>query len=153
MTVYLGPLRRLFLMIYHLSLLLQQYMHPLNVFHYVSFRAMAALLTSLVFSFLFGGLFIEKTRKIFSSRARDWTPESHRLKDGMPTMGGVFILLNVLVTALLWANWLKPSVGLFMACIMGCGAIGFWDDWNKIKHKKGISERKKFILQLLVAGG
>jgi len=138
-------------MLYHLSLLLQQYCHPLNVIHYVSFRSIAALLTALTLSFLFGNWFIEKSRNLFTSKARDWTPESHRLKDGMPTMGGVFILFNVLFSALLWANWGKSVVWVFLACLFGYGAIGFWDDWNKIKFKKGISERKKFYLQVLVA--
>jgi phospho-N-acetylmuramoyl-pentapeptide-transferase len=138
-------------MIYHLSLLLQPHFHIFNVLHYVSFRAMAALLTSLALSFLFGNKSIKKSRVLFRSRARDWTPESHRLKDGKPTMGGVFIILNVILTTILWANWTKDTVWLFMLCMIGFGVIGFWDDWNKIKYKKGISERKKIIAQLSVA--
>ena len=86
-------------MIYHLSLALKPFASWVNVLHYVSFRAIAGLLTSLMLSFIFGGWFIEKSRQIFKSKSRQWTPESHKAKDDMPTMGGIFIILTCLMTA------------------------------------------------------
>lgn len=138
-------------MIFHLASALKQSFSGFNVIHYVSFRALAALLTSLVLSFVFGQWFIEWSSRFFRSKAREWTPASHRAKDDMPTMGGIFILLVVFATCLLWCNLAKPEVWLFLGCLAGFGAIGFLDDWQKIKYRKGISARKKFLLQVTVA--
>ncbi len=140
-------------MIYHLSHYLQSQVHALNVVHYVSFRALAALLTSLVISFIFGNYFIEKSKLFFRAKARELTPENHRAKDNMPTMGGIFILLNVFFSTLLWANLGKPVVWAMLLCLGSFGAIGFWDDWNKIRKVKGISASQKSLLQLLAATG
>src|ERR1051325_7696174 len=118
-------------MIYHLSLYFKQYAHIFNVLHYVSFRAIAALLSSLVFSFLFGNWFIEKSKLFFRSKARELTPDTHRANDGMPTGGGLFILSNVVFCSLLWANLGRLVVWLFLVCIICNGAVGFWDDWSK----------------------
>lgn len=138
-------------MIYHASLYLQQFLPLLNVFHYVSVRVVLSLLTALILSFIIGGWFIAKSKIFFRSKAREWTPENHRAKDDMPTMGGIFILLVTCITALLWCDLADARIGIFLFCILGFGAIGFWDDWAKIKHKKGITAALKFRLQLLVA--
>lgn len=138
-------------MLYHIAHRLVPYAHGLNVIHYVSFRAIAALLTSLLFSFIFGSWFIEKSKLFFRAKAREWTPETHKVKDDLPTMGGIFIIATVLVTALLWANWDKATVWLFIGALLANGAIGFWDDWYKIRRRKGISARAKFVAQLTVA--
>ncbi len=135
-------------MLYHLAQHLALKAHIFNVIHYVSFRSIAALLTALIFSFLFGNWFIEKSKLFFRAKAREWTPQTHRAKDDMPTMGGIFIIAATLFSMLLWANWSKPQVWLMAVCIIGNGAIGFWDDWNKIRHRKGISARTKFLLQV-----
>ena len=138
-------------MLYHLGEYLTPVAHGFNVLHYVSFRAIAALLSSLLFSFVFGDWFIEKSKGLFRAKSREWTPENHRAKDDLPTMGGLFIIANVLITALLWANLGKGTVWLFLACLVGHGAIGFWDDWGKVRYRKGISARAKFFAQLGVA--
>ncbi len=138
-------------MLFHVSNYLQHLISALNVVHYVSFRAMAALLTSLLFSFIFGQRFIAASRRLFRSKVRKWTPASHQAKNDMPTMGGIFILMVVIINSLLWCNWLKLEVWIFLGCLVGFGLIGFWDDWQKIKNQSGISARKKFSLQVLVA--
>lgn len=138
-------------MIYHIALYLKNSVSFFNVFHYVSFRAMAALLTSLLFSFMFGNWFIAQSRQFFRSKARELTPENHRAKDNMPTMGGLFILTTVFVSSLLWCNLYQPEVYIFLSCLAGFGIIGFLDDWYKIRVKKGISARLKFGMQLAVA--
>jgi len=122
-----------------------------NVFHYVSFRALAALLTTLAICFCTGNWFIEKSRQLFRSKAREWTPETHRAKDDMPTMGGLFIIMAVLLGSLLWCDLTNPQTWIFLACLVGFGAIGFWDDWGKIRYRKGISARTKFVAQWAVA--
>jgi phospho-N-acetylmuramoyl-pentapeptide-transferase len=139
-------------MLYYFSMYFKATSSFWNVLHYVSFRAMAALLTSLLFSFVFGEYFIETSKKFFRSKAREWTPERHKEKDDMPTMGGVFILMVVLCTVFLWAPVTHYQVFLMIFGMLGFGAIGAWDDWMKIKTRKGVSARSKFILQCMVAG-
>jgi phospho-N-acetylmuramoyl-pentapeptide-transferase len=138
-------------MIYHASLYLQKLLPALNVFHYVSVRIVASLLTALFLSFLIGSWFIAQSKMFFRAKARELTPETHKAKDDMPTMGGIFVLMVVCLTAFLWCDLSDPRVWIFLTCIVGFGGVGFWDDWAKIKYKKGISATLKFRLQVLVA--
>lgn len=144
-------------MLYHLGQLLTSYYSVFNVVHYVSFRAISSLLTALVISLLFGNWFIAHSQQFFRSRAREWTPSNHRLKDNMPTMGGIFIIAVVTIAVLLWCNVTDAYVWLFLLCMWGYGLIGFLDDWQKIKNHKGISAAMKFSLQaglaIAVVGG
>ena len=71
----------------------------------------------------------------------------------MPTMGGIFILMVVVISALLWCDLTVKEVWFFLLGMLGFGAIGCWDDWRKIKHGKGISIGVKFALQWLTAFG
>ncbi len=138
-------------MFYHVSLVLKSYWSVFNVVHYVSFRAIMALLSTLAFSLIYGNRFIDKSKLLFRSKARPWTPENHKSKDNMPTMGGIFIIGAVFINSLLWCNWAIPHVWILLFCLLGFGAIGFWDDWCKIHSTRGISARAKFLLQMLVA--
>lgn len=138
-------------MIYHLSFYLKHYWPFFNVLHYVSVRAVASLLTSLVSFMLFGELFMTISRRFFRSRVRESTPDTHKKKDSMPTMGGVFILAVVLINLLLWCDLSQSNVWIFLFCILGFGMLGCWDDWHKIYKNKGISAGVKFKLQLILA--
>lgn len=138
-------------MFYHLAQALKNSVSLANVFHYTSFRAIAALLSALCFALLFGGWFISYWSAYFRSKAREYTPDSHRAKDNMPTMGGIFILITIFVTAFLWADLADPLVWIFLLCLAGFGGIGFWDDLSKIRGAKGISARGKFMGQWAVA--
>lgn len=137
-------------MLYHMAFYLTQYYSGFNVIHYTSFRAIASLLTALILSFLFGERFIEHSRLFFSSHAREYTPANHKNKGVMPTMGGIFIIGVVVATTFLWNNLLRPEVWLFLLCLLLFGALGFWDDWSKIKFKKGIKESKKLAAQVVI---
>jgi phospho-N-acetylmuramoyl-pentapeptide-transferase len=138
-------------MFYHLTQLLRPYYSLFNLFHYVSFRAIAALLTSILFSFLFGGWFIKASKNRFRSTPREWTPDSHLKKNDTPTMGGIFILIVCILNTLLWNNLGKSNVWMFLFCIVGFGLIGFLDDYFKLYKLKGISAKLKFILQFAFA--
>lgn len=138
-------------MIYHLAESLKGSVSFFNLFHYVSVRAIAALLSSLFLAFLTGNKFIAFCQQYFRAKARDYTPESHQSKNDTPTMGGLFILSVFAINALLWCNLAKGKVWIFLLCMAGFGAIGFWDDWQKIFYKKGISAKIKFRLQVLMA--
>jgi len=138
-------------MIYHIAQALKPYLSGLNIVHYVSFRAIAALLTALTLSLLFGNWFIKKFRILFASKARPWAPESHKMKKNLPTMGGIFIIFIIVITALLWADLSNPLVWIFLLTLISFGSIGFWDDWYKIHRKNGISATRKFGLQCFAA--
>jgi phospho-N-acetylmuramoyl-pentapeptide-transferase len=101
----------------------------------------------LICSFIWGERFIGASKKLFRAKSREWTPEAHRAKDDMPTMGGLFILMIVLANIFVWCNLLKAYVWIFMLCILSFGLIGGWDDWKKITTKRGISATLKFRLQ------
>ena len=119
--------------------------------HYVSVRAIAGLLSSLLFFLLFGNSFIAFSERFFRSKRRESTPESHKSKDSMPTMGGIFILITVIINTLLWCDLRIKYIWIMIGCLVGFGILGFWDDWNKIKYGRGISSAHKFLLQLLLA--
>lgn len=138
-------------MLYHLAAYLRQYWSVLNVVHYVSFRALAALLTTIGLSFATGQWFIEFSQRYFRSPARQWTPENHRVKDNLPTMGGIFILAMVIINSLLWCDLTNAKVWLMLAMLGGFGTVGAWDDWAKITKSQGISARAKFTLQCFIA--
>ena len=138
-------------MFYFLSSSFKDTLFFANVFHYISFRAIAALLTALFFGLLCGSWFINSWAQLFRSKVREYTPESHKAKNDMPTMGGIFIITTVFLSALLWADLANPLVWIFLVCLLGFGAIGFWDDWSKIQFGKGISARGKFLAQWGVA--
>ncbi|HSC25380.1 MAG TPA: phospho-N-acetylmuramoyl-pentapeptide-transferase [Candidatus Babeliales bacterium] len=109
------------------------------------------MLSSLLFSLLLGDFFLGLSQRFFRSKAREYTPQAHRAKDNKPTMGGVLILVVVVINTLLWCDILRIQVWIFLFCILGFGAVGFWDDWNKIRHHTGINSGTKFKLQLLTA--
>ncbi len=138
-------------MLYHLANYLTPYWSVLNVVHYVSFRVLAGLLSTLGLSFCFGGLFIRISNRFFRSRIRERVPERHKQKGNLPTMGGIFILSMVAINVLLWCNLTKPIVWLMLFVMLGFGGIGAWDDWVKIRSNKGISAKRKFGLQIMVA--
>lgn len=138
-------------MVYHISNFLAPTFFVLHVVHYVSFRAMAALLTSLLFSFILGGWFIRQSRVFFRSKARQFTPEHHKNKDDMPTMGGIFIIMVIVINTLAWCNLTNLYVWLFLWNLLGFGCIGLLDDLQKIKFAKGITAKTKLLLQLAVA--
>jgi phospho-N-acetylmuramoyl-pentapeptide-transferase len=122
------------------------------LFRYVSFRAIAALLSSILFAFVFGSWFIRNiaSQDRFKSKPREWTPDSHLTKSDTPTMGGIFVLMVCILNSLLWNDLTNINVWLFLACLIGFGMIGFLDDFKKLRFGKGISARLKFGLQVLV---
>lgn len=138
-------------MILHLAAYLKQFYPHWQVVHYISVRAMAALLSSLALSLCWGPWFIRTSCRFFRSKARSWTPENHQLKDDMPTMGGIFITGIVAITVLLWGDIASPFVWIALLCLVGFGTIGAWDDWNKICYNDGIRASYKFTAQLLTA--
>lgn len=136
-------------MFYQLSLYLMHFWNIFNIVHYISFRSIAALLTALILSLIFGSTFIERFRHFLAAQVREFTPERHQVKNNTPTMGGIFIVFIVGITVFLWANLAKKEIWVFLLCLFLFGFLGFLDDWKKIRFKRGITESTKFCFQLL----
>jgi phospho-N-acetylmuramoyl-pentapeptide-transferase len=125
-----------------------------NVFRYITFRAAMATVSALVICFVVGPWVIQRLRELQQGgeTIREDTPARHRAKAGTPTMGGLVILAAVLVSTLLWANLANRYVWTVILVTAGLGAIGFLDDWKKLRTRKGISARQKFGAQILWVG-
>jgi phospho-N-acetylmuramoyl-pentapeptide-transferase len=140
-------------MLYHFLVPLAKDYIVFNVFRYLTFRSFMALITALVISLVVGPWLIGRLRRMQhgAETIREDTPERHRGKQGTPTMGGVVILTAILGSTLLWANLLNRYVWVVMLTISGFGLIGMWDDWCKIKKRRGLSAKLKLGLQVLLA--
>ena len=92
-------------MLYHLLFPLSETLSIFNVFRYITFRTGGAVVTALVLSIVLGPWFISTLRRLsVGQNIRDVGPESHLLKAGTPTMGGLLILFSMTTATLLWAN-------------------------------------------------
>ena len=138
-------------MLYHLFQLLQKYDFPgQRLMGYLSFRAMLALIFSMLIAFFAGKHIIRwLQRRQIGETIRDLGLEGQMQKKGTPTMGGLIIIAAVLGSALLVCRLDSIYTLLLIGTTLWCGAIGFTDDYIKVfKHKKeGMSERGKLILQ------
>ena len=145
-------------MLYYLHLLSED-VAGLNVFTYVTFRAVAAAITAFTISLLCGNFVIRKLISLKIGQPIRTAAEVHRLaelhgsKQGIPTMGGVLIIGAVCISSLLWARVDNRFVWLALFAMTVLGALGFADDYLKVTKKKsdGISGRMKLFVQLIVA--
>ena len=127
-----------------------------NVFRYITFRTAGAVVTALFFVFLFGpgmiaGLRIRQGR---GQPIREDGPQSHLLtKKGTPTMGGLMILSGGVSSILLWSNLANGYVWCVLFVTVAFGAIGFYDDYLKVKRMShnGFSGRQRLVLEAVVA--
>src|SRR2546423_5510869 len=105
---------------------------PLNVLRYITFRTGGAMITALVFVFLFGPAIIDhlRLRQGKGQPIRSDGPQSHLVtKKGTPTMGGLMILFGIIVSTILWANLTNYYVWTVLGVTLTFGAIGFYDDY------------------------
>ena len=92
-------------MLLNLTQWLSHYNSAFSVFNYITLRAVLAAMTALVISFLIGPMMIRKLIAYKIGQAvRDDGPQTHLIKTGTPTMGGVLILASIAITTLLWAD-------------------------------------------------
>ncbi len=132
----------------------------LNVFSYITFRAICAGVTAFLISLLFGNLVIRKLISLKFGQPIRTAAEVHKLfelhgaKKGTPTMGGILLIGSILISTLLWAKPENPFVWLVLFSTLFLGGIGLYDDWLKVskKNSDGISSRLKFVLQCALAG-
>jgi len=127
---------------------------PFRIFQYTTFRTAMASLTAVMLFVLLGPWFIARLRKSqIGQHIREDGPQSHHKKAGTPTMGGLLICASIVISTLLWAKLDVPAVWVAMAGLVTYGAIGFCDDYLKIKRKQnlGLTVRQKLMLEVLAA--
>jgi phospho-N-acetylmuramoyl-pentapeptide-transferase len=129
----------------------------LNLFRYITFRSVAALITALAIALLIGPRFITflRSKQGKGQPIREDGPASHLLtKKGTPTMGGLMILISLTISTLLWMDLSNSFVWVCLAVTLGFGAIGFIDDYDKVTKRshKGLSGRTRLLIEFLIAG-
>jgi phospho-N-acetylmuramoyl-pentapeptide-transferase len=128
---------------------------PLNVFRYITFRTGGAIMTALLFVFLFGPVIIDllRLKQGKGQPIREDGPQTHLAKKGTPTMGGLMILSGVTVSTLLWANLSNWYVWIVLFVTLSYGVIGFYDDYVKVTGGKsaGVSGKLRFLAEVVVA--
>lgn len=126
-----------------------------NLFRYITVRAGGAFFVALFFGFLFGRPLIDllRRRQGKGQPIREDGPESHFIKAGTPTMGGVLILGAVTVATLLFGRLDNPYVWLVLGVTISFGAIGFVDDYAKVSagNTKGVPARVRLLLGFAIA--
>lgn len=140
-------------MIYHLLYPLSDTFSVLNVFRYITFRSIYALLTALVISIIFGPIIIRWLQRIKCGQYIQEDGPQHQCKEGTPTMGGLIMIFAVMVSVLLWGDLTNHYIWLTSFVFIGFGLVGFWDDYTKVvrRQNKGLSAKAKFIGQFVVA--
>lgn len=140
-------------MLYHLFDYLEQTTNfpGAGLFQYISFRAAAAVITSLIISLLFGKSLIRYLhRKQVGETVRDLGLEGQKQKEGTPTMGGIIILGSILIPTLLYAKLNNIYVIMMLVSTVWLGLIGFIDDYIKVfkKNKEGLAGKFKVMGQV-----
>ena len=142
-------------MLYYLFRFLEQFGIPgSHVWGYISFRALLALILALIISAWFGERFIKfMKRKNISETQRDETIDPFgTAKKGVPTMGGIIIIVSILVPALLFGRMRNIYLILMVITTVWLGFLGFMDDYIKIfrKNKEGLKGKYKIVGQVSI---
>ena len=139
---------------YFFEFLENQYQIPgASLFTYISFRAAAAIITSLLISTIFGKRIIDFLRKKqIGESIRDLGLDGQIEKTGTPTMGGLIIIISTIIPVLLFANLKNIYIILLIVTLLWMGMIGFVDDYIKLykKDKDGLRGKYKIIGQIIL---
>jgi phospho-N-acetylmuramoyl-pentapeptide-transferase len=122
-----------------------------GVFQYITFRAFAAIITSLGIAAIWGKSVIYRLQRLqIGEEIRDLGLEGQMAKKGTPTMGGFIILLSLLIPTLLFSKITNVYIVLLVTSAIWLGAVGFADDYIKVfkKNKEGLSGKFKVIGQI-----
>jgi phospho-N-acetylmuramoyl-pentapeptide-transferase len=139
--------------LYHLLQPLASQFQLFNLLNYITFRSAAAFVTSLLVTFLIGPLILGKLRRMAVHQVvREGTPDSHKEKGATPTMGGLIVLAAAILPALLFARLDNRYVLLAMAVTVWMGAIGFLDDYLKLKQKREGKKNEGLVERYKLAG-
>ncbi|WP_323071424.1 phospho-N-acetylmuramoyl-pentapeptide-transferase [Mycetohabitans endofungorum] len=125
----------------------------LRVINYLTFRAVMATITALLIGLVCGPAVIHKLSALKMGQAvRKDGPQTHLIKSGTPTMGGVLILIGIAVSTLLWSDLTNRFIWIVMLVTFGFGVIGWVDDYRKVVYKdpRGMSSREKYFWQSVI---
>ncbi len=140
-------------MLFEFLLPLTEFESGFNIFRYISFRAAGAAITSLLLCFIVGPWFLGRLRTMQVHQVvRAGTPDSHAGKGKTPTMGGLIIIAAVVGSTLLWMQFRSIYVWLALAVTVLMGAIGFLDDYLKLKQKREGKENRGLVERYKLAG-
>jgi phospho-N-acetylmuramoyl-pentapeptide-transferase len=147
-------------MLYYLFSLLQDIDFPgSRLMSYITFRSGAAFVLALLIAIFIGRRIIDRLQKMqIGETIRSLDLEGQLKKTGTPTMGGIIIILSIVLPCLLVANLSNSYMILMLVSTIWLGAIGFLDDYKKIKYhnKEGMKGKYKIVGQvgiaLIVAG-
>ncbi len=133
-----------------------EYFQPLNLFKYITFRSIGALLTALLISFIFGPKIITLLKRMQKKGQpiRSDGPKSHIIfKTGTPTMGGLLIVLAFTTSTILWAKLDNVYIWIILGVAISFGFIGLLDDWIKVSKmtSNGLKSYHKIIPQIFIA--
>ena len=124
-----------------------------GLIQYISFRAGAAMILSLLISLLVGKRIIRMLqRRQIGETVRELGLSGQNLKAGTPTMGGVIIILSILVPCLLFNRLDNTYILVLIVTTLWMGAIGFLDDYIKVfrKNKQGLKGVFKVLGQVVL---
>ena len=132
-------------MLYHLFewLVKEDFRFPgAGLFQFISFRVLLAMILSLVITTVYGKKLIKFLQnKQLGETVRDLGLAGEQQKKGTPTMGGIILILAIIIPTLLLANLDKVYIRLMVLCTVWLGAIGFIDDYLKLKAKRIAKEK------------
>ncbi|WBF65389.1 MAG: phospho-N-acetylmuramoyl-pentapeptide-transferase [Candidatus Kinetoplastibacterium crithidii] len=118
-------------------------------------RALFACFTSMLIGVLLSPYLIRKLQQLkIKQSIRIYGPKSHLVKDGIPTMGGLIILISIFVSSFLWTDLNNKYIWIVSITMVLFGMIGFFDDFVKViyNNPEGISAKLKILLQIISAG-
>ena len=140
-------------MLYEFLLPLQSEISGFNIFRYISFRSAGAAITALLFCFIVGPVILRWLQGMqIHQVVRAGTPDSHAGKGTTPTMGGIIILAAVAGSTILWMRFDSRYVWLALVVTLLMGAIGFLDDYLKLKQKREGKENQGLVERYKLAG-
>lgn len=125
----------------------------LRVFGFITFRAVFATMTAISIGLFAGPAVIRTLARLKVGQAvRTDGPQTHLIKSGTPTMGGVLLLISLGISTLLWADLSNRFIWVVLIVTLGFGAIGWVDDYRKVVYQdpKGMASREKYFWQSLI---
>ena len=125
----------------------------LRVFGFITFRAVFATMTAISIGLFAGPSVIRMlTRLKVGQAVRRDGPQTHLVKSGTPTMGGVLVLISIGISTFLWADLGNRFIWVVLIVTLGYGAVGWADDYRKVVYQdpNGMSSREKFFWQSII---
>ena len=132
---------------------LTEFYSPFRALTYITTRGILSALTALLVSFIIGPKLIQKLSfNDIGESIRQEGPESHSVKEGTPTMGGLLILFSITISSLIWGDLSSRYIVNILLVIVSFGLIGFIDDYMKLnRNSNGMRPAVKLITQVVVA--